>query len=113
MREGMDRYCVTVHAIERYMDRVEGVWCSPPSKEQMRRVKKIILGIPAVQAAVKTYATCKITMPWGRIVVEQGYVVTIMPPKDRRKMKVDKRDREPRGGWRARAYRIHAEGASY
>lgn len=115
MREGIDRYCVAVHAIERYLERVEGVAPGPLTMAEIKRVKKIILAIPAVQAAVKTYATCKVKVPWGRVVVEQGYVVTVMPPRDHHKMKIDKRHKGDRlrYGRRTRAHRIHAEGASY
>jgi|GEM_PF-6670315 len=109
----MGRYCVAVHAVERYLERVEGIRVTDPGRDEMERVKAIILAVPAVRAAVRTYATLKIKASWGKIVVEQGTVVTIIPVGEARKFKMHKREKEGRYGRRTRDYRMHVEGAGF
>lgn len=106
-------YPVTKHAIERYLERVEGVKPDALSRSEMDRVKAIILGVPAVQIAVREYMKVTVRVAWGRIVVVDGSVVTIKPIDDQHRIKLDRRDQRSRYGRRTRAHRFHAEGASY
>lgn len=103
-------YAVTMHAIRRFLEQVEGVTPEVIERPEMERVKAVILGVPAARIAVRSYATVTVRAAWGKIVIKDGSVVTIAPVDTKHRLKLDKRDHKSRYGRRTRAHRVHAEG---
>ena len=74
---------ITNHAIIRYLERVEG-WRSKSAisglEAERKRVAALILE-PLVRQAISLREPCalKVVTKWGRVVVKEGLVVTIIP----------------------------------
>lgn len=80
----MDVNCVTEHAVVRYRERVERADRGRITQSEHARVASILLHIPLVSAALKAKASTHVKTSWGRVVVHNGVVMTVLPLRDQR-----------------------------